>query len=135
MGYWPPPPSIPTKVTPIPKLIIPPVLFFFYQPPKSSRHQPLVLKLFTPHPQLEMAGSVFLYFSHRLLPTSTCSHFWSYYNFNDYYLTTIITTIKCCHNWFLKKLKQYIKETRFYHHTFLFFCVMTCLSLTLCKKL
>ena len=55
--------------------------------------------------------------------------------FNNYYLTTIITTIKCCHNGFLKKLKQYIKETRFYHHTFLFFCVMTCLSLTLCKKL
>ena len=28
---------------------------------------------------------------------------------------------KCRHNWFLKKLKQCIKETRFYHHTFLFF--------------
>ena len=47
-----------------------------------------------------------------------------------------IFLIKCCHNWFLKKLKHYIKETRSYHHTFLFcFCVMTCLSLTLRKKL
>ena len=25
------------------------------------------------------------------------------------------------HNWFLMKLKKYIEETRFYHHTFIFF--------------
>ena len=32
-------------------------------------------------------------------------------------------------------MKQYIKETRSYHHAFPFsFCVMTCLSLTLPKK-
>ena len=33
-------------------------------------------------------------------------------------------------------MKQYIKETRFYHHTFLFFLsAMACFSLTLCKNL
>ena len=33
----------------------------------------------------------------------------------------LLQLIKCRHNWFLKKWKQYIKETRFYHHNFLFF--------------
>ena len=28
----------------------------------------------------------------------------------------LLQVIKCRHNWFLKKLKHYIKETRFYHH-------------------
>ena len=56
---------------------------------------------------------------------------------NKYIFTflKLLQLSKCCHNFFLKKLKQYIKETRFYHHTFKFLCVMTCLLLTLHKKL
>ena len=33
----------------------------------------------------------------------------------------LLWLIKSCHNWFLKKLKQHMKKTRSYHHTFLFF--------------
>ena len=45
----------------------------------------------------------------------------------------LLQLIKYHHNWFLKKLKQYIKEIRFYHHFSIFSHVMTSHSLTLCK--
>ena len=66
-----------------------------------------VLKHFTPLLQLEMAASAFL------LMAASDKHIFTFLK--------LLQLIKCCHNLLLKKLKQCIKETRFYHHTFKFF--------------
>ena len=64
--------------------------------------------------------------SNLLLPPPTVnSCFWNFWHMaasNKYMFTflKLLQLIKCCHNWFLKKLKQCVKETHFYHHTFLF---------------
>ena len=57
---------------------------------------------------------VTLHFSHMATSKSTFSYFWSYYN---------CWLIKCRHNWFLKKLKKYIKETTFLPSWGSIFCV------------
>ena len=76
-------------------------------PPKSIT---LVLKYFNP-PQS----------SNFLLPSD-----WKWLLLHFSHMATsnkhmLIFLIKCCHNWFLKKLKQYIKETCSYHHACLFY--------------
>ena len=99
--YW-----SPSKSTPPPLKLIgnpPPVLTFF------NASSPAVLKLFTLLPSSDWK-SLLLHFSH--MATS---------NKHLFIFLKPLKLIRCCHNWFLKKLKQYIKETRFYHHTFLFF--------------
>ena len=95
MGYWPP-----SRSTPPPKSVIPKVLKFFNHP--SS------LQTFFSSPY--NWKWLLLHFSH--MATS-----------NKYIFTflKLLQLIKCHHSWFVKKLKQYIKETHFYHHTFLFF--------------
>ena len=93
-----------------------------YWPPKNSN--PTVLKIFNPPPPspqtfysplwLEMTASAFFthgYFQHTHVHISEAYFYWS----------LLLLLIKCCHNWFLKKLEQYIKETRSYHYPFLFF--------------
>ena len=95
MGYWPP-----SRSTPPPKSVIPKVLKFFNHPPS--------LQTFFSSPY--NWKWLLLHFSH--MATS-----------NKYIFTflKLLQLIKCHHSWFVKKLKQYIKETHFYHHTFLFF--------------
>ena len=61
-----------------------------------------LLKLFTPPSDPEWR---LLHFSH--MATS---------NKHIFTFLKLLQLIKCCHNWFLKKLKQYTKETRFHHH-------------------
>ena len=61
----------------------------------------------TPLLQLEMAASAFLHMA------ASNKHIFTFLK--------LLQLSKCCHSFFLKKLKQYIKETRFYHHTFQFF--------------
>ena len=75
--------------------------------PKNFQPPPPVLKLFTPLLQLEMAASAFLHMA------ASNKHIFTFLK--------LLQLSKCCHSFFLKKLKQYIKETRFYHHTFQFF--------------
>ena len=86
-------------------------------PPPSAKVIPPVLIFFNPSPSPQIFYSppsdrkwLLLHFSH--MATS---------NKHMFIFLKLLQLIKCCHNWFLKKLKQYIKETRFYHHTFVFF--------------
>ena len=97
MRCWPlPPPKKKKKmVTPLPS------------PKNFQPSPPPVLKLFTPLLQLEMAASAFLHMA------ASNKHIFTFLK--------LLQLSKCCHSFFLKKLKQYIKETRFYHHTFQFF--------------
>ena len=100
--YWSPSKSTP----PHPLKLIgnpPPVLTFFNAP------SPAVLKLFTLLPSSDWK-SLLLHFLH--MATS---------NKHLFIFLKPLKLIRCCHNWFLEKLKQYIKETRFYRHTFPFF--------------
>ena len=80
----------------------PPGTNIFYCP--SS---PPVLKHFTPPSDWKW---LLLHFS--LMATS---------NKHMFTFLKLLQLIKCRHSWFLKMLKQYIKDTRFHHHTFLFF--------------
>ena len=98
----------------------------YWTPSKST---PLVLKILNPYPSpqiLTLPPSdwkwLLLHFSH--MATS---------NKHMFTFLKLLQLIKYHHNWFLKKLKQYIKETRFYHHFSIFSHVMTSRSLTLCK--
>ena len=76
---------------------------------------------FTPPPT---GNGCFCIFHTWLLLTSTCSYFWSYYN----WLNAVIIDFWRSWNNILKKLVLTIM-------LFYFLCVMTCLSLTLLKKL
>ena len=98
----------------------------YWTPSKST---PLVLKIFNPHPSPQILTSppsdwkwLLLHFSH--MATS---------NKHMFTFLKLLQLIKYHHNWFLKKLKQYIKEIHFYHHFSIFSHVMTSHSLTLCK--
>ena len=83
-----------------------PTDLYVFQPPPPD----LVLKLFTPrHLQLEITASAF--FTH--------GYFQRKYMFT---FLKLLQLIKCCHNWFLKKLKQSLKKHVFtIIYTFLFF--------------
>ena len=90
------------------------------KPPKSVSPYP-VLKVFNPPPVLKL----FTF----LLPPPPCNRKWLLLHFSHmasskkhmFIFLKLLQLIKYCHNWFLKKVKQYIRETCFYHHTFVFF--------------
>ena len=76
----------------------------------------------TPLPPLKKIGNPPTQSSNFLLPYSDWK--WLLLHFSQMATSNkhmFIFLIKCCHNWFLKKLQQYLKETRSYHYAFLFF--------------